>query len=96
MPRVFTIHGFIYGDTLVSNRKFARARSWLWKHYETRAWADQPHIISISPYVRERLAGIATGVIHDIDNPISEPFFAIERREKARPRGAIHRFFAGA
>ena len=81
LPRVFTIHGFIYGDTLVSARKFARARSWLWKHYETRAWADQPHIISISPYVRERLAGIATGVIHDIDNPISEPFFAIERNE---------------
>jgi glycosyltransferase involved in cell wall biosynthesis len=82
LPRVFTIHGFIYGDTLVSGRKFARLRSWLWKHYETAAWADQPDIISISPYVRERLTGIARGVIHDIDNPISEPFFALERREK--------------
>ncbi len=82
LPRVFTIHGFIYGDTLVSGRKLARLRSWLWKRYETAAWADQPAIISISPYVRERLTGIARGVIHDIDNPISEPFFAIERRER--------------
>jgi glycosyltransferase involved in cell wall biosynthesis len=82
LPRVFTIHGFIHGDTLVSGRKFARLRSLLWKRYETAAWADQPHIISISPYVRERLTGIARGVIHDIDNPISEPFFSIERRER--------------
>ena len=45
-------------------------------------WREQPHIISISPYVRERLTGIATGVIHDIDNPISERFFEISRNER--------------
>jgi glycosyltransferase involved in cell wall biosynthesis len=86
IPRVFTIHGFIYGDTLVSGKKWPWLRSKIWKWFETRAWADQPHIISISPYVRERLAGISTGVIHDIDNPISEAFFEIERRER---RGVI-------
>ena len=79
--RVFTIHGFIYGDTLVSGRKLPRIRARIWRYLETGGWADQPHIVSISPYVRERLAGIATGVIHDIDNPISESFFQIERRE---------------
>jgi glycosyltransferase involved in cell wall biosynthesis len=42
----------------------------------------QPHIISISPYVRERLSGIARGVIHDIDNPISEECFRVVRCEK--------------
>ena len=83
VPRVFTIHGFIYGDTLVSGSRFARLRSWLWRRVETGGWADQPHIISISPYVRERLAGIATGVIHDIDNPISEACFNVGRHERA-------------
>ena len=83
LPRVFTIHGFIYGDTLVSGRKFPWLRSQLWKKVETSGWADQPHIISISPYVRERLAGIATGVIHDIDNPIADGFFDIIRQEEA-------------
>lgn len=82
LPRVFTIHGFIYGDTLVSGQKFSWLRSQIWKAVETSGWADQPHIISISPYVRERLAGIARGVIHDIDNPIGEAFFALPRDEQ--------------
>lgn len=83
IPRVFTIHGFIYGDTLVSGVKLPWLRSQVWRIIETSGWADQPHIISISPYVRERLAGIARGVIHDIDNPISEEFFNIPKRERA-------------
>lgn len=86
VPRVFTIHGFIYGDTLVSGSRLAKLRSWVWCRIETAGWANQPHIISISPYVRERLCGIARGVIHDIDNPISESFFQIDKRER---RGVI-------
>jgi glycosyltransferase involved in cell wall biosynthesis len=86
VPRVFTIHGFIYGDTLVSGERLAWLRSRIWRWVETAAWADQPHIISISPYVRERLTGIATGVIHDIDNPIAESFFSTARDEQ---RGVI-------
>jgi glycosyltransferase involved in cell wall biosynthesis len=82
LPRVFTVHGFIYGDVLVSGRRFSRLRSWIWRWLETAGWADQPHIISISPYVRERLRGIARGVIHDIDNPVAEPFFQIHRDER--------------
>jgi glycosyltransferase involved in cell wall biosynthesis len=82
LPRVFTIHGFIYGDTLLSQKKLAWLRSRIWRVIETRAWAEQPHIISISPYVRERLNGIAKGVIYDIDNPVGEEFFHIQRAEK--------------
>ncbi len=82
VPRVFTIHGFIYADTLLAGERFAWLRSRLWRRAETACWAEQPHIISISPYVRERLNGVATGVIHDIDNPIDESFFGIERREQ--------------
>ena len=82
LPRVFTVHGFIYGDTVVAAERFSRLRAWLWKYVETSGWADQPHIISISPYVRERLGGIAKGVIHDIDNPIPDHFYHIKRKEK--------------
>ncbi|MEP0844941.1 MAG: glycosyltransferase family 4 protein [Phycisphaerae bacterium] len=84
LPRVFTIHGFIHEDTRVSGERLARWRSWLWRRAETAAWADQPHVIAISPYVRERLHGIATGTIHDIDNPVPEPCFAV-RRACVRP-----------
>jgi len=82
VPRVFTVHGFIYADTLLDPRA-PRLRSWLWKRAETAGWADQPHIISISPYVRERLAGFTRAVIHDIDNPIAERFFDVDRDEHA-------------
>lgn len=82
LPRVFTIHGFIYGDTLVSGRKFPWLRSKIWEFVEKRGWADQPHIISISPYVRERLAGVSAAIIHDIDNPIAADFFDIRRAER--------------
>lgn len=82
IPRVFTIHGFIYSDTRLSKTRWSWIRSRIWQQIETSGWADQPHIISISPYVREHLSGIATGVIHDIDNPIAESFFHIARKER--------------
>jgi glycosyltransferase involved in cell wall biosynthesis len=72
IPRVFTIHGFIHGDTAVSGERLARLRAVIWRRVETSGWADQPNIISISPYVRERLAGLTEAVVHDIDNPIGK------------------------
>lgn len=81
LPRVFTIHGFIHADTRMSGTPLAPFRAWLWKRIETAGWGEQPHIISISPYVRERLTGVARGVIHDIDNPIAPECFEVERRE---------------
>ena len=80
-PRVFTIHGFIHEDTRYQKGKLPWLRSWLWRWFETAAWAEQPHIISISPYVRERLRGIARGVIHDIENPIAPECFEVHRAE---------------
>ena len=56
-PRVFTVHGFIHADTRLAGQRFAWLRSRLWRWVETAGWADQPHIVSISPYVRERLTG---------------------------------------
>ena len=81
-PRVFTIHGQIYRDTCVSGGRFPRLRSWLWKRTEQSGWSDQPHVISISPYVREQLTDIVSGTIHDIDNPIGESCFQLPRREE--------------
>ncbi len=81
-PRILTIHGFIYEDTLYAGGWVSRIRSLLWKHYELASWADYPHIISITPYVRERLRGLSHGMIHDIENPVSEECFQI----KPQPR----------
>lgn len=82
LPRVFTIHGFIYGDTRVARGPWSSLRWRLWRRVETAGWADQDHLIAISPYVRERLAGRVRGLIHDIDNPVDESFFEIDRDER--------------
>lgn len=86
VPRVFTIHGFIHADTLQARDRLAWLRSRIWRRLELANWADQPHVISISPYVRERLRDVTAATIHDIENPIAEDFFHVERRET---RGTI-------
>ncbi|NLF32897.1 MAG: glycosyltransferase family 4 protein [Planctomycetes bacterium] len=82
VPRVFTVHGFIHADTAVSGTPAAWLRSHLWRRVEVAGWADQPHIIAISPYVRRRLTGLTLARIHDIDNPVGEAYFDIPRREQ--------------
>lgn len=82
IPKVFTIHGFIYGDTLLANGQFKLIRSKLWEYFEKRSWAKQPNIISISPYVREKVTSVSSAIVYDIDNPISDKFFNVVRNEK--------------
>ena len=84
LPRLFTVHGFIYEDTRYTGGLKARLRSELWRRVETAGWADQPHIVAISPYVRERLRGIARGGIHDIENPVDETLFQLPREASSR------------
>ncbi|WP_028867365.1 glycosyltransferase family 4 protein [Psychromonas arctica] len=81
IPKVFTVHGFIYADTLLAKGKFKFLRSKIWEFIEKRSWSKQPNIISISPYVRERLSGVTKANIFDIDNPISDSFFKLNRKE---------------
>lgn len=82
IPKVFTVHGFIYGDTLLANGRFKWLRSKLWEYVEKGSWAKQKNIISISPYVRERVSAVSCATIYDIDNPIDEQFFTLYRNEK--------------
>lgn len=81
ITKAFTVHGFIYGDTLLSSGKFKWLRSKVWEKIEKGSWAKQPNIISISPYVRERVSSVSNAIIYDIDNPISDAFFQLSRDE---------------
>lgn len=83
IPRVFTAHGQIFKDTLVSGGNFSRIRSLLWRYFEIAGWKRQPHIISISPYVREQMSNLVNGTIHDIDNPIGYDSFGVDRHENS-------------
>lgn len=77
LPRVFTPHGVIYLDTRLGGGPGALIRSWLWRWAETSAWANQPHIVAISPHVRQGLQGRVSGKIHVIANPVAPEFFKV-------------------
>ena len=82
IAKIFTVHGFIYSDTLLANGRFKRLRAKLWEFVEKGCWARQPYVIAISPYVRERLSAVSNATIYDIDNPISNSFFQLSRNEQ--------------
>ena len=82
IPHVLTVHGFIYADTRLSRQRWAQIRWRIWRRVETAGWAEQPHIISINPYVRQELEKIATGIIHDIENPVDPSFFTLRRQDQ--------------
>ncbi|QUM81032.1 glycosyltransferase [Moritella sp. 5] len=81
IPKVFTVHGFIYENTLFSSSRFCWLRSKVWKLIEQRSWAAQKNIISINPHVREKVSSVSSATIYDIANPIFDDFFSVERNE---------------
>lgn len=82
IPSVFTVHGFIYVDTLASHYKWAPIRSFLWRKVELAGWKDKDRILSITPYVRDRLEKVVDARIYDINNPVSCDFFETVHKEK--------------
>ena len=80
IPHVFTVHGFDHANLVANSAQFNWLRSRLWKRVERRGLAKQRHIISITPYVRKMIEPQTNASIYDIDNPVDERFFKIERR----------------
>ena len=82
IPSVFTVHGFDHLNVVADNERFARSRAFLWHHVERFGLARHRHVISIIPYVRAMIQPMTTAAIYDIDNPVDEAFFTIQRRER--------------
>ncbi|MBN2589423.1 MAG: glycosyltransferase family 4 protein [Sedimentisphaerales bacterium] len=80
IPHVFTVHGFDHANLIANSAKHAWIRSPLWKYVEKYGFSKQKHIISISPYVRKMIEPLTNAKIYDIDNPVDERFFNIERK----------------
>ncbi len=78
-PSVLTIHGILERDILYRGR-FRRLRSEVMKQVEMRARERVANLIVVSPYVRDALGGTVLGRTWDIDNPVADRFFEVERR----------------
>jgi len=81
-PFIFTVHGFDHANLIAEAAKHARLRSVLWQQVESHGLARQRHVISISPYVRTMIEKLTDAAVHDIDNPVDERFFQVERRRE--------------
>ena len=90
MPYVITIHGFDDANIMAENGYLAWLRVPAWQHILRRALARQEHIISITPYVKDRIRPLTRATIYEIDNPIDPACFTVPRHEVA---GRV--FYAG-
>jgi glycosyltransferase involved in cell wall biosynthesis len=81
-PAVLTIHGILERDILYRGR-LRWLRSQVMKGVEMRARERAAHVIVVSPYVREALEGHLRGRTWEIDNPVAERFFTVDRRPVA-------------
>jgi len=79
--RVLSVHGFIHTDTAMQPGRLSWLRACLWRSSELRGWRSYPHVISITPYVRERLRRVSRATIHNIENPVPKGVFHVQRRD---------------
>lgn len=81
-PQVATVHGFESENINTDRKRGGWFRGPLWLRIEKAGWARQTQIISIAPYVREKLQAHTTAQIHDIENPVEARFFDVPRQEE--------------
>ena len=83
-PSVVTVHGVIGEDARYKTRWRDRTRSALIsRQLEQPTVRRARHLIAISPYVRKYYGGSITGTIHDVANPVSQPYYEVTRRPEA-------------
>lgn len=88
VPEVFTIHGFTSENINADNLRMKGLRSKMWNLFEQRAFSNYKDIISITPYVKNKLLSLTAGNIYEIDNPLDERFFRCVR-EKCDPQRVL-------
>lgn len=83
IPHVFTVHGFDHANIPAEGRRdVGKVRSLLWKGIEKYGMGGQKDIFSISPYVRAMIEPLTRANIYDIDNPIDERFFDLNKTKE--------------
>ena len=80
-PWLLTIHGLGERDVLYSDRPLRRVRSAVMGRVEASARRRASDVICISPYITELVGNQLRGRVWDIENPIDDHFFDVERRE---------------
>ncbi|WP_083965025.1 glycosyltransferase family 4 protein [Thermococcus sp. PK] len=84
VPTIFTLHGIVWKEKMFKKSLYAK----LWYYlYEKRLRAYHKKFtkfVAISPYVLEELnsKGFDTSKAVVIENPVSEEFFKVEKREE--------------
>lgn len=81
MPSVLTVHGIAEKNLSHSDRLHRRLLAPLVGLVERRARRRFGHVIAISPYVMEALAGQVRGQVHFIENAVDDAYFNLPRSE---------------
>lgn len=84
--QLFTVHGFDSENLLAESARWCGPRSVAWRWAEKRGFGYHRDLVSINPYVKQRIEPFTNGRIHEINNPLDERFFHMEHRESENPR----------
>ncbi|MEM9173561.1 MAG: glycosyltransferase family 4 protein [Pseudomonadota bacterium] len=90
LPMVFTLHGFDTENLMTERKKHWRVRRMAWGIAERKGLSRQQVMISIAPYVRDKVRPMTEARIFDICNAIHQDGFKVERHENPN-----RVFFAG-
>jgi len=83
-PTVLSLHGIRRHEmALWRGWRSQLYRRWIITYQEQASVRAAEHIIAISPpYIRKEFGQIIRGTIYDIENPVKDHFFAVERCEQ--------------
>lgn len=81
-PYVFTIHGIAERDILFQGGPLIAIRKSTIDFIERQGRKRSPHTILISPYVNRQIGEQIGGKQWNIENPVTDEFFSIQRRCK--------------
>jgi glycosyltransferase involved in cell wall biosynthesis len=84
LPTVLSLHGIRQREmALWRDWRSQLYRRWIVTYQERASVRAAQHIIATSPpYIRKEFGRIIRGTIHDIENPVKDYFFNVERQEQ--------------
>ena len=84
IPTVLTLQGVRWREmALRRDWRTQLYRRWLVSYHEWASVRAAKHVIAASPpYIREEFGGVIRGVIYDVENPVRESYYAVERHEE--------------
>ena len=77
LPWLVTLHGMKFREAQLEQGLVNRWREWVVRCTELSVVRSAKHLIAISSYVRDVFSTLTSARLHDVSNPVAQPFFEL-------------------